>query len=71
MDNYSSSGKPEFCEIVEYMSANGIWLEGYVESEFEQLRLKWNRDNKQLSDYFEMKKQHNRIAHFFLDHEDY
>ena len=35
MDNYSSSGKSEFRELVQYMNANGIGLEGYVGSEFE------------------------------------
>ncbi len=52
MDNYSSSGKTEFRELVEYMNKKGIELWGYVGSEFEHLRLKWNIKNKSLSDYF-------------------
>ena len=66
MDDYSSSGKTEFREIVEYMNEKGIGLQGESAYQFEQLRLKWNAKDKSLSDYFGMKEYHSQIAHFFL-----
>ncbi len=62
---YYMSGKKEFKKLINYMNEIKFWIPDYVKFNLNELINKWNKKNKNIDDYFEMKKNLTELNGFF------